>query len=329
MPPATAVVQCGNEDAHGEHVWQMLGSFPSQCPGFVGRAGVPARDWGEWTPGKGLERIRAEMPGLIPEVTDEDLAKADALIAAAPKPSETLTWVCTRCAGKLSGNPRQCPACGYTVYKPTWGSAPVSEEPAAGPSLLAMIHRYGAKRVNQEVVPNDRNAAAVREMVDLIEARINIDQAAAHARGISEGLRRADNAIDWQTSCLGCSDRLDGLIEERGRGYEEGLAEGRRQATQGWERHLRWRTAEGSTTDLIEPNVAAYVGMSRRLERQYEYAPGELQQRLVGPWEPAEQPEPGVCNCESYEPCHGECCGPGNCTCSLPVEQPEDGGQRG
>lgn len=44
--------------------------------------------------------------------------------------------------------------------------------------------------------------------------------------------------------------------------------------------------------ELIEPNVAAYVEMSRRLERQYGYAPGELQQRLVGPWEPAEQPDP-------------------------------------
>lgn len=25
---------------------------------------------------------------------------------------------------------------------------------------------------------------------------------------------------------------------------------------------------------------------------------------------------PRSCNCESYEPCSGECCGPGNCTCS-------------
>ena len=24
------------------------------------------------------------------------------------------------------------------------------------------------------------------------------------------------------------------------------------------------------------------------------------------------------CDCESYEPCHGECCGPGQCSCSLP-----------
>lgn len=118
------------------------------------------------------------------------------------------------------------------------------------------------------------------------------DLDAAYTRGISEGLRRADNAINWQTACLGCADKLDGLYAERCRGHEEGLAEGRRQATEGWERRLRWRTAEGSTMELIEPNVAAYVEMSRRLERQYGYAPGELQQRLVGPWEPAEQPDP-------------------------------------
>lgn len=24
------------------------------------------------------------------------------------------------------------------------------------------------------------------------------------------------------------------------------------------------------------------------------------------------------CDCESYDPCHGECCGVGMCTCSLP-----------
>lgn len=24
-----------------------------------------------------------------------------------------------------------------------------------------------------------------------------------------------------------------------------------------------------------------------------------------------------ACNCESYEPCAGECCGIGNCSCSL------------
>jgi hypothetical protein len=29
--------------------------------------------------------------------------------------------------------------------------------------------------------------------------------------------------------------------------------------------------------------------------------------------------ESGVCDCESYEPCAGECCGVGNCTCTPEV----------
>lgn len=43
MRLATPEVQCGDEAAHGEHEWLILGAFLSWCPGFVGRAGVPAR----------------------------------------------------------------------------------------------------------------------------------------------------------------------------------------------------------------------------------------------------------------------------------------------
>jgi hypothetical protein len=38
-------------------------------------------------------------------------------------------------------------------------------------------------------------------------------------------------------------------------------------------------------------------------------------------WEPNAAFCECVCDCESYEPCHGECCGFGNCTCSMPPEQ--------
>lgn len=31
-----------------------------------------------------------------------------------------LVWVCTRCNHALKGNPRFCPWCSYTVYRPTW-----------------------------------------------------------------------------------------------------------------------------------------------------------------------------------------------------------------
>lgn len=32
-------------------------------------------------------------------------------------------WQCTRCDNYLDGNPRLCPHCGYTVYRPTHGPA--------------------------------------------------------------------------------------------------------------------------------------------------------------------------------------------------------------
>ncbi len=48
--------------------------------------------------------------------------------------------------------------------------------------------------------------------------------------GIAEGLRRADNAITWGVTCLGCADQLDGLIAERAAGHAEGVADGRSEA---------------------------------------------------------------------------------------------------
>jgi hypothetical protein len=37
----------------------------------------------QWTPGAGVERLRREMPHLVPsEITDEDRARAEEIIAA-------------------------------------------------------------------------------------------------------------------------------------------------------------------------------------------------------------------------------------------------------
>ncbi|GAA2608589.1 hypothetical protein GCM10010399_44270 [Dactylosporangium fulvum] len=95
----------------------------------------------------------------------------------------------------------------------------------------------------------------------------------AYERGHTDGHREADAAV--QRPCQ--------LAYERGR----------REATEGWERQLRWRLADGSTWEFPhESYVAAYVKVQRRMERQYGYAPGELQQRPVGSWETAEQPAP-------------------------------------
>lgn len=35
--------------------------------------------------------------------------------------SAPLTWYCTGCQQKVDGNPRQCPNCGHTIYRPVWG----------------------------------------------------------------------------------------------------------------------------------------------------------------------------------------------------------------
>ena len=32
-----------------------------------------------------------------------------------------------------------------------------------------------------------------------------------------------------------------------------------------------------------------------------------------------------VCDCESYEPCHGECCGVGMCSCSVTAPEEDQG----
>jgi hypothetical protein len=44
---------------------------------------APPRDWGEWAPGRGVERMKAERPEMVPDLTEEDFAKADAIIDAA------------------------------------------------------------------------------------------------------------------------------------------------------------------------------------------------------------------------------------------------------
>jgi hypothetical protein len=38
-----------------------------------------------WTPGAGWERLKREMPHLVPELTDDDLRKADEIIARAER----------------------------------------------------------------------------------------------------------------------------------------------------------------------------------------------------------------------------------------------------
>lgn len=40
----------------------------------------------QWTPGAGWERLKREMPHIVVELTDDDMRKADEIIAAANRP---------------------------------------------------------------------------------------------------------------------------------------------------------------------------------------------------------------------------------------------------
>ena len=41
----------------------------------------------QWTPGAGLERLKRETPHIVPEVTADDMRKADEIITAATRMS--------------------------------------------------------------------------------------------------------------------------------------------------------------------------------------------------------------------------------------------------
>jgi hypothetical protein len=79
----------------------------------------PAVDWGEWTPGKGMERIRKEMPGMVPDITEEDERAVDEMLDPAAKRCpccgktrlmHPVFTVCKPCAAGLGWDPR-CEAC--------------------------------------------------------------------------------------------------------------------------------------------------------------------------------------------------------------------------
>lgn len=75
------------------------------------------------------------------------------------------------------------------------------------------------------------------------------------------------------------------LIREEA--YERGLAEGRRQATEGWRREWGASFNNGASTWVSTDEDAA-----RQLAARYDSPTVTVVSRLVGPWEPTEQAEP-------------------------------------
>jgi hypothetical protein len=160
------------------------------------------------------------------------------------------------------------------------GSAPVSEEPAhEDPAVAALIEAQPWHHVTAEVGQFEQIVRLVRA-ADLSSPEYVGDS--MYARGVSEGLRRAENVINFEQTCLNCAQQLGDLYEERQKGFTEGLAEGRRQATEGWERE--WAVDQAGDRLEARDEKAARWFASR--------APGRVVvSRLVAPWEPAEQPE--------------------------------------
>lgn len=87
------------------------------------------------------------------------------------------------------------------------------------PATLDLIRRYAARRVSNEVVPNDRNAAAVRDAFATVETRLSEDVEAAYQRGLTEGRRQADAEafVDQWAACPSCrtSGPAVGACEDR------------------------------------------------------------------------------------------------------------------
>lgn len=246
---------------------------------------APPRDWGEHTPAKGLERIRTEMPGLMPELTDEDLAKADLLIEAARKPGEDRAGV-QGCTSRIRHNDAIVECRSDHSHNLPWPDLHGTRDGAS------IGWRDGDPRIVDE-----HGLSAV--------------EAAWYARGISEGRRQAEElAFDTDTVAklldlvhqyfdveTGLADPIDTAINvlteavsdhtldwlgrenSRQAGKDEGVAEGRRQATEGWEREWAVELPDGARYDADDLEDARQCALRGD-------QPREIVSRLVGPWEP-------------------------------------------
>lgn len=79
------------------------------------------------------DQRQAQIDAAITELAaakasaDRIIAHAEAFrerIAHTALLDEITGWRCERCIHVMSSNMRMCPACGYTVYKPLFGTLP-------------------------------------------------------------------------------------------------------------------------------------------------------------------------------------------------------------
>lgn len=86
------------------------------------------------------------------------------------------------------------------------------------------------------------------------------------------------------------------------------IADGRRQATEGWERQWAFRTSAGITIPVSEDDALRYEAWNVQ-QHALGLPAGEVLARLVGPWEPVEQPPVVVHRCPPGDAALMPCCG--------------------
>lgn len=93
------------------------------------------------------------------------------------------TWYCVRCGKKQPGNPRWCPWCGYTVYRPEYGDRDDgnergAQEPAPIPPEDACVE-CGADAGGEGYCDD---CATPDEIVDLARKTVQLGPAGRVAR---------------------------------------------------------------------------------------------------------------------------------------------------
>jgi hypothetical protein len=117
------------------------------------------------------------------------------------------------------------------------------------------------------------------------------------------GWHRADDGMSWTDRpgfpAAGSVVRFADMIPlsptqgDVDAAYERGVAEGRRQATEGWDREWAFENRANLTIPIAGDDVLRFEAMIAQRQAAGEET-GRLVSRLVGPWEPAEQTQDGA-----------------------------------
>jgi hypothetical protein len=164
--------------------------------------------------------------------------------------------------------------------------------------LVAELRAFGIPTADTD--PLDSVRLLIARCHDLVQ---RTDTDAAYERGKAEHaaeLARVEALLDHavQHSIM--------VVKTGKDAYERGLAEGRRQATEGWERKWAVQTPEGLMIPVREHDGLASMVLQAE-QRAAGLRTGTTHSRLVGPWEPAgQQPEHAFDESSVVNPAAGE-----------------------